>query len=159
MSEFYSSMHKYARISSDLTGIPVEVILGQWALESNYGRSDLARRANNFAGIKANSKGAHYTSGQYAGYLTKTAFAKDYARVMNLSYYDKVRNAGTVEGAVLELGNSPYAEDPSYSKKLGDIVKGITGIEVSGIVMNEEGKINFIGWAVGLFGVWWLLFR
>jgi flagellum-specific peptidoglycan hydrolase FlgJ len=159
---FASEMYPYAKISSDLTGIPVQVIIGQWALESNYGNSDLSKRANNFAGIKSNSKGAHYSSGAYAGYFTKTAFAKDYARVMNLSYYDGVRSAGSVAGAISELGKSPYAEDPSYAKKLADTVKGITGIDfsnVSGIVTNEEGKINFVGWALGMFGVWWLLFR
>lgn len=159
---FYSDMYKYAKISASLTGIPVEVILGQWALESNYGQSDLSRRANNFAGIKSSSKGKDYTSGAYAGYWTKSAFAKDYARVMNLSYYDGVRNAGTVAGAISELGKSPYAEDPSYANKLKEVVAKVTGFDfsnVSDIVTGEDGKINFVGWALGCFGVWWLLFR
>ena len=161
-NQFYSDMYPYAKISSSLTGIPVEVILGQWALESNYGQSDLAKRANNFGGIKASSKGKHFTSGQYAGYLTKTAFAKDYARVMNLPYYDGVRGAGTVEGALQELGKSPYAEDPSYITKVASKVKELTGMDfsnVSDVLTDGEGKINFVGWALGLFGVWWLLFR
>lgn len=158
-NSFYSDMYQYAKISASLTGIPVEVILGQWALESNYGQSDLSRRANNFAGIKSSSKGKDYTSGQYAGYFTKTSFAKDYARVMNLPYYDGVRGAKTVEGAITEFGKSPYAEDPSYANKLKEVVKKITGIEFSDVLTDGEGKINFIGWALGCFGVWWLLFR
>jgi flagellum-specific peptidoglycan hydrolase FlgJ len=158
LNQFYSDMYKYAKISSSLTGMPVEVILGQWALESNYGQSDLAKRANNFAGIKANSKGSQYTSGAYAGYFTKTAFAKDYARIMNLSSYAGVRNAGTIEGTILAIGESPYAEDKDYTKKLSDIVSKLTGMNFSDLVM-KDGEINFIGWALGLFGLWWLLFR
>lgn len=161
-NQFYTDMYKYAKLSSSLTGIPPEVILGQWALESNYGQSDLARRGNNFAGIKSSSKGKDFVTGQYAGYFTKTSFAKDYARVMNLPYYEGVRGAGSVGGAIAELGKSPYAEDPNYSNKLASKVKELTGLDFSNItdlVTDGEGKINFVGWALGLFGVWFLLFR
>jgi flagellum-specific peptidoglycan hydrolase FlgJ len=159
---FYSDMYKYAKISSSLTGISPEVILGQWALESNYGQSDLAKRGNNFAGIKSSSKGKHFTTGAYAGYFTKTAFAKDYARVMSLSYYDKVRSAPTIQEQVIELDRSPWAEDTDYARKINAKLKELTGMDfssVSGVVTDGEGKINFVGWALGLFGVWWLLFR
>ena len=39
-------------IESDRTGIPVSIILGQAILESNYGSSELAKKANNHFGIK-----------------------------------------------------------------------------------------------------------
>jgi peptidoglycan hydrolase FlgJ len=156
MSTFYSDMYEPAKLASSLTGIPVQTILAQWALESNYGQSDLAKRANNFAGIKANSKGRDYVSGQYAGYFSKSSFAKDYARVMNLSYYDAVREAGTVEGSIDALDKSPWAEDTNYGDKLREVVKKISGIDLSDVQVKE---LNYYGWALGGFVFWWLFIR
>jgi flagellum-specific peptidoglycan hydrolase FlgJ len=160
VSDFHSKMYPHARTAHTLTGIPIEVILGQWALESAYGTSDLAKRAKNFAGIKATSKGKDFTSGQYAGYFTLGSFARDYARVMNLSYYDGVRSAGTVEGALSELGKSPYAEDPSYIGKLKKVIKDMTGLDVSDPVGSfKEGNLNYMAWGLGAVAVWFLFIR
>ena len=160
-NQFYSDMLPYAKLSASLTGMSVEVILSQWALESNYGQSDLARRGKNLAGIKSSSLGKDFTTGMYAGYHSFDSFARDYARVMKLSFYDKVREATNVKDEITELDKSPWAEDTDYANKLAGKLKELTGLNLdfSGIVTNEDGKINFVGWALGCFGVWWLLFR
>lgn len=129
-SSFFSSMIGYAESASFKTGIPKEVILAQWALESNYGQSDLAKRANNFAGIKWN-RSADYMSGAYAGYFSVSDFVSDYSRVMGLSYYDGVRNAGSIEGAIKALGESPYAEDKNYAKKVSDVVNKLFNMGIT----------------------------
>lgn len=158
MSNFFSEMNGAAQIAADLTDIPKEVILGQWALESAFGTSDLAKRANNYAGIKSSSNGKDYVSGAYAGYNSKESFARDYARVMNLSYYDKVRGAAGIEETINELGRSPYAEDPSYTEKLKKVVGDLAGMDLSQITA-AAGKVNFFGWAIGAFIVWFLWIR
>jgi flagellum-specific peptidoglycan hydrolase FlgJ len=159
-NDFYNKMYTHAKTAHALTGIPIETILGQWALESAYGTSDLSRRAKNFAGIKATSKGKDFTSGQYAGYFTLGSFARDYARVMNLPYYEEVRNAGTVEGSIVAIGESPYAEDKSYTEKLRKIIKEMTGLNLSNPIESiQGGKINFVGWAIGIFIAWFLFIR
>lgn len=154
MIDFLSDMKPHAVTVESLTDIPSEVILGQWALESAFGTSDLAKRANNYGGIKASSKGKDFVSGAYAGYNSKDSFARDYARVMNLSYYEKVREAESIEDTINELGNSPYAEDPSYTGKLKKVVGDITGVDLAN-VGETLGGINYFKWAIGIFVVWW----
>lgn len=112
-SDFFSSMGSYAEQASKQTGIPTPVILAQWADESNYGKSDLSQRANNFAGIKWNQNSV--ASGKtgdlgYANYSDPEQFTQDYVRVMSLPYYDSVRAAGSVDGAISALAKSPWAE-------------------------------------------------
>jgi flagellum-specific peptidoglycan hydrolase FlgJ len=158
MSNFFSEMNDAAAIASDLTDIPKEVILAQWALESAFGTSDLSKRANNYAGIKSSSKGKDFVSGSYAGYNSKDSFARDYARVMNLSYYDKVREAKGVNETIDELAKSPYAEDTSYGDKLKKVLGDMSGISLPDVAA-AAGKINFFGWAIGLFVVWFFFWR
>lgn len=121
-SAYWNKMEPYAKIASNKTGISVETILAHWQLETGGGTSDLSKRANNHAGIKASSKGKDYTSGAYAGYRNLTNFANDYARVMSLSYYDGVRSANGIKEEVNELDKSPWAEDKNQGKKLLDIL-------------------------------------
>lgn len=141
---FFNNMAAHARTAAALTNIPFEVILAQWALESNYGKSDLAQRANNFAGIKYNTK-ADFKSGAYAGYNSIANFAKDYARVLNLSYYNAVRAASTIEQTIIELDKSPYAEDTGYADKLRQIVKQITGSPITDTSTSSLTMPNFEG--------------
>lgn len=123
MSDFFSKMGSYAKQCQKDTNIDYRVILAQWYLESTGGTSDLCKRALNFAGIKSSSKGKDFTSGRYAGYNSIKNFAKDYSRVMNLSYYDGVRSADGVVAQIKALGESPWAEDGNYGEKILDIVK------------------------------------
>lgn len=152
-------MDSAADIAASLTDIPKGVILAQWALESAWGTSDLAKRANNFSGIKSSSKGKDFVSGAYAGYNTKESFARDYARVMKLSYYDKVREAESVEDTINEFGKSPYAEDPNYAAKLRETFSKIGNVDLGAAVGEITGSINFFGWAIGAFIVWFLWWR
>lgn len=109
---YFDRMRPYATNASVRLSIPVSVILGQWALETYYGASDVAIRANNHGGIKhvatSIDSGAY---GVYAKYASISQFVDDYVRVMSLSYYSDVREAPDtdIEGTVLRLGQSPYA--------------------------------------------------
>jgi flagellum-specific peptidoglycan hydrolase FlgJ len=136
--DFFEKMKAYAMTASSQTGIPYEVILAQWALESNYGSSDLAKRANNFAGIKYTSN-ADFKSGAYAGYHSISNFVKDYVRIMKLPYYKKVREAGNVKDALLALGDSPYAEDPQYPYKLMRVIQDNDMGKIEALPISETG--------------------
>lgn len=57
-SEFYDYIEKYKKIAIEemqRAGVPASIKLSQALLESNAGRSELARRANNHFGIKCHS--------------------------------------------------------------------------------------------------------
>lgn len=111
---YFDRMLPYAQQASAAVSIPVSVILGQWALESYYGTSDIAKHANNHGGIKyvSASTQRYRTSAGYAGYGSESEFVKDYIRVMGLNVYTAVRQASDsdIEGTLRALGNSPYAE-------------------------------------------------
>ena len=102
---FIDRVLPFARRACAETGLPVSLILAQWATESAWGRSDLARR-NNLGSIAGR--------GGMRSYPDLEAFRKDYVRVINLSYYDEVRRTAAQGGDPLAvaqaLGRSPYSE-------------------------------------------------
>ena len=152
---FMSSMQGYAMTAGAALGMPYQVILAQWALESNYGTSDLSARAKNFAGIKYNDN-ADFKSGSYAGYNSIAGFVQDYIRVMRLPYYNGVRNAGGIKETIHELHKSPWAEDPQYENKLlsmvnlNDTSSGIVGNVAAGAGVLANVAMSPFLW-VGLF--------
>lgn len=84
-SDFYNYIEKYKKIAikeMERAGIPASIKLAQALLESNAGRSDLARKANNHFGIKCHNE---WTGKKYykkdddldeAGNLKKSCFRK-----------------------------------------------------------------------------------
>lgn len=140
---FMKEMQGYAMQAGAVLGMPYQVILAQWALESTYGTSDLSKRANNYAGIKYNSH-ADFKSGSYAGYNNKERFVQDYIRVLQLPYYNGVRQAGGIRETIAELDKSPYASDSNYGSKLlsmidlNDTSTGVVGniASAGGVIAN-----------------------
>jgi flagellum-specific peptidoglycan hydrolase FlgJ len=146
-----SEMMPYAKKTGSQLGMPPEVILAQWSLETGYGGSSLAKNHNNHAGIKNNSRGRDYVAGAYAGYNSINSFVDDYVRVMRLSYYDKVRSAGSVRDTVIELHKSPWAEDTKYDDKMFSVLKKI-GTVVSNPVEDIGGGLSGIQDKIGSMG-------
>lgn len=116
MGSFFDSMAPYAQRASQATGIPTSLILAQWGEESGQGTSSLAKRANNFAGIKY--WGSSYIndgqSGMYANFNSVDRFTDAWIQFMGGQRYAGVRNAGSVDGALSALSKSGYAEDSQY---------------------------------------------
>lgn len=121
-SQWFNAMKYYAVTAGKGTNMPWEVCLAQWSWESAYGKSSLCQRGNNFAGIVYTSH-ADFKTGNFAGYYTIDNFVKDYIRVLNLSYYTAVRNAGSIADTCNALAKSPYsANDPSYGRNILNII-------------------------------------
>jgi len=111
---------------SKQTGISPSVLLAQWGMESNYGRS--VPGAHNLGNIKDNSgRGAAATDSKtgsrdkYLNFESPEAFGDYYAHLMR-RLYPNALNAGAdvskyAEG--LRTGKAgSYAEDPEYEKAL-----------------------------------------
>jgi hypothetical protein len=122
--------------------IPISITLGQSAIESGFGKSELARFANNYFGMKANSgwNGLTYTKDteesedgkiivvsakfrQYANiedcYADRGVFltsSQHYASLFELQTNDYV---GWARG----LKAAKYATDPQYDQKLISVIK------------------------------------
>lgn len=128
-------------------GVPAQFIVGQAALETGWGRSELRQAngesAHNLFNIKAGSNwhGAvvEATTTEYVGGLAQRrterfraygsyaeAF-RDYARLIaNSPRYAAVRGQNTAEGFAQAISQSGYASDPMYAQKLSRIIGGAT---------------------------------
>lgn len=147
MGDFFSNMLPYAQKASKALDIPVSVILSQWAVESAYGTSQLAKNHNNYGGVtwvgSSIAKGKS-DNGVFASYNNADQFTQDYIRVMKLGYYDQVRKADTVEGTVKALAESPYAESHyGGGTSIVGIIKANNLTKYDG--QTQTGNLDMIG--------------
>lgn len=138
----YNYIDNYSQIAIDemnRTGIPASITLAQGMLESNWGRSDLAKDANNHFGIKCGSKWDGDTfkwedDDYKSGKLIKSCFRvynspeesfmdhSDFLskkRYQFLYKYDVTNYKSWAKG----LSKAGYATDPKYVKKLIMIIE------------------------------------
>lgn len=122
-------------------GLPASVMLAQAVLESNWGRSQLARKAKNLFGIKAVSRQAdqitlptteydaqgrrRVVEAQFAAYASVEECLGDYARLLAFApRYAPARAVAHDPFAFAEqLAACGYATDPSYGKKVARLIR------------------------------------
>lgn len=126
------------------TGVPASITLAQGVLESRYGTSELARKANNHFGIKVG--GADWTGGRYCVYTKEWNSRKGHMekRIGCFRVYDSadegfahhsdfLRNrpryaelfelkTTDYEGWAHGLERTGYATDPEYGEKLTSLI-------------------------------------
>ena len=120
--EFYDKFYPYAKVSaSKINGVGTEeadMILAFWYWETGRGTNLGTKQFNNLAGINYNKSWKNplqlkaSPSGEYAVYSNLSNFAEDYARVLNLNMYSKVREAFKTAGFdddVASISASPYS--------------------------------------------------
>lgn len=132
----YIEEHKeLAVIEMYRSGIPASITMAQALHESNFGKSDLATKANNHFGIKCKSywKGTTYQhkdddyingklikscfrsySSVFDSYIDHSNFLKGTSHYQNLFELSKTDYKSWAIG----LQKSGYATDPKYSEKL-----------------------------------------
>lgn len=103
---FYKKLYPYAKYIYLITGMPVSVLLAQFAHESGF-ESPSWIGHNNYAGI-TNPGGAT----RFKQYATIIGFANDYVKTIRLKYYAGVLAAvkakRTPDEIALELSKSPW---------------------------------------------------
>lgn len=126
---YLDTMRPYAQRASTATGVPVAVILAQWAIETGAGTSPASRPpVNNHAGIM--------TSGKLRAYASIDAFTDDYIATLKLPYYEKVlsraRSGDSWQNVAEELGRSPWDAD-RYRQvdSSGRPIKGTEGFKLT----------------------------
>ena len=154
VSEFKARVGAYAQEVSQATGIPVQFMLGQAALESGWGKRELratdGTHSHNLFGIKAGAgwKGpvveavtteyingiAHKKVEKFRAYPSYAEAFRDYANLLstNPRYTEVLRQAVQrldAEGFAHALQRAGYATDPAYGDKLGRIIKTAFGPE------------------------------
>lgn len=111
-----------ARVAKNL-GVPVEAVLGQWGLETGWGKSVIPG-TNNLGNIKDFSgKGVAATDNmtgsrdRYRQYGSVDEFADDFSRLLKNKRYSAALGSQDAETYFSILKQGGYAEDPSYVQK------------------------------------------
>lgn len=139
----YINKHLYlARLVHRESGIPLPLILAVAGLESNWGRSELARYANNHFGIKAKDWEAaiycktttEYYYGSYVASETEACFRRYrlirdsymdfYDFLRSRPYYRKLFEYSSLDYRSWAVGlqQANYGTDPNYASKLLRII-------------------------------------
>ncbi|MCZ9311313.1 glycoside hydrolase family 73 protein [Weissella koreensis] len=125
------------------TGIRASISIAQAGLESDWGKSTLAYKYNNFFGVKASSgmQSVDLSTSEYIDnkwvqvkapfrvYSSWQASMEDHADLLlkgttdNPNRYARVVSGSNVEESAQALVDGGYATDPDYAVKLIDIIK------------------------------------
>lgn len=142
----------------------MSIMLAQWALESDYGKSELATEANNYTGhkttgwtgevylkdtIEDDGKGNKFVakSEPFRKYASPDEWAKAHASWLQRlpQTYAKAISAKTVEEQALALQGT-YATDTRYAKKLMDV---INANDLTKYDKKESENMAYIGLDIG----------
>ena len=142
-------------------GVPASITLAQGLLESNAGRSYLARRGNNHFGIKCHSTW-HGPSVEFDDTLAHPCYRKygspedsflDHARFLSTRRYMPLHelDPGDYRGWAQGLLDCGYAEDPAYPQKLVALIEQyrLQDISIDSQVKPREAPVDALGDADG----------
>ena len=144
-NDFIDKLAAPAQAASAATGIPARFIIGQAALESGWGKSEIKHRdgstTHNIFGIKAtkdwhgptaSATTTEFINGRatrvvqkFRAYGSYAEAMTDYANVLknNPRFAPVLASARDVEGFAHGMQRAGYATDPHYAKKLISIMQ------------------------------------
>jgi flagellum-specific peptidoglycan hydrolase FlgJ len=135
--QFISSIAEAAVESADQTGVPASVTIAQAILESYWGSSRLAQDANNYFGIKAQTRGG--TAGSISLNVWEVIGGRNVVQSQAFRAYNDIAESFVDHGLffvensryasamaakndpkqfAVEINRDGYATDPSYASKL-----------------------------------------
>jgi hypothetical protein len=128
MPDIQGFIQQYAPVAASVgqrIGVAPDVLLGQWGLETGWGKSVIPG-TNNLGNIKgpgvAATDNQTGSNDQYRAYANPQAFGNDFANLISSNYKGAV-GAGSdasAYGKALKAGG--YAEDSAYANKLAGAV-------------------------------------
>jgi len=147
-SEFQNRMTQHAKEASRTTGVPANLMLGQAALESGWGKREIKAAdgtpSNNLFGIKATGNWdgkvveattTEYINGikqkrieKFRAYDSYADSFKDFANQMqnNPRYENVMANLHDVNSYAQAMQKAGYATDPHYASKLASVIQKIS---------------------------------
>jgi len=142
--KFYYAMLPAAEKVAASLNVPVNAVLAQWALESGWGNSKLAKDANNYGGLKTGSSwkgqqvamptkekdGTETITAAFRKYDSPEAYADDFIAFMGKPRYKGVKGAESAEDYAMRLGEAGYHQDTDgkYAKQVASIAKRLSGM-------------------------------
>lgn len=145
--DFINRMLPYAKQASEASGVPLQLMMGQAALESGWGSREI-RQADggnsfNLFGIKAGSDWtgdvaevmtteykngvAHKQIEKFRAYSSYAEAFQDYARLIgsNPRYAAVLQQGDDMAGMAQAVQKAGYATDPNYADKLASVMAKI----------------------------------
>lgn len=116
------------------TGIDSNTILGQWGLETGWGKSVIPG-TNNLGNIKStDGSGVSATDNQtgsndkYQKFDTPDAFADHYANLLNSKYPGAIGTGADAAATAAGLVKGGYATDPQYASKVTSAAQRVAAL-------------------------------
>ena len=144
---FVQQYYPFAQNVSSQTGLPVDFILGQSALETGYGQSNAAVNYNNFFGIKPGGTLAQYSSVQsgfdaYANLLESPPYSQPLQMAL--------QNGATPTQLAATLAAAGYTPDAGYAGSVGQATSVIDrALQSLGLSGGSVGQLNQLGQPTG----------
>ena len=145
VEDFVQRLLPHAQAASAATGIPARFMLGQAALETGWGKSEIrgadGQNSHNLFGIKAGSswKGqtveivtTEYVNGKpqkqvdtFRAYDSYADAFRDYGNLLrnNARYQNVIAQGQDAAGFAHGLQQAGYATDPKYAQKLMSVIR------------------------------------
>ncbi|CAJ0899830.1 hypothetical protein R6138_04378 [Ralstonia thomasii] len=109
-------------------GVDPMVLLGQWGLETGWGKS-VVPGTNNLGNIKGQGVAATDnmtgSTDQYRSYPTLDAFGQDFSGLISRKYQGAMNTGPDAVAYATALKKGGYAEDPQYATKLPAAVQSV----------------------------------
>lgn len=123
VDEFVRQVEPAARRVAERLRVPVEAVIGQWGLETGWGKSVIPG-TNNLGNIKDMSGGGVAATDnmtgsrdRYRSYQSVDQFADDFAGLLSNGRYRSVPGTRDANSYFAGLKAGGYAEDPGYVEK------------------------------------------
>ncbi|MGE8446461.1 MAG: PLxRFG domain-containing protein [Comamonas sp.] len=123
VDDFVGQVLPMAQKVSEKTGAPVDAIIGQWGLETGWGKSVIPGTNNlgnikDFSGRGVSAKDNMTGSvDKYRAYENGDAFADDFVGLLGKDRYRNVLGTKDAGSYFTALKQGGYAEDPDYIRK------------------------------------------
>lgn len=132
--QFISQYGNLATNVGNRIGVDPNVLLGQWALETGWGKS-VIHGTNNLGNIKDFSGGGVAATDNMLGsrdnyrkYESPDAFGNDYASLIERRYKNAVGSGSDAAKFAAALQAGGYAEDPNYVQKMQAMADSVRSV-------------------------------
>lgn len=127
MANFSPEVIKLAKESQAKYGVPASVTLAQYATESGYGKSWLAKNANNYFGIigSYNGQSVYRTDRKWRKYSSMAESFDDHGRLLSSGRYAEATKGVTSSEAYIDAIQPIYAPESDGNTGISDLWKKI----------------------------------
>ena len=145
MATFSPEVIRLAQETQAKYGVPASVTLAQYATESGYGKSWLARNANNYFGMMGSYKGqkVYKTDRYWRKYSSMEESFNDHGRLLSSGRYAQATKGVTSADAYIDAIQPIYAPESDGNHGISKLWKTI--IKQNNLTQYDTGSYSSIG--------------